>query len=220
MADPGIAAGPGAAGLARAGNGRVGVTVLTASGLTVRAGGKILLDHADLRLRAADRVLVSGPNGAGKTTLLRAMSGAIAPDGGRVTAAHQPVLLPQDNAGLPPAASVLGYFRSRVAVYADDAERLLAGYLFGPDQWRSRLRTLSAGEQRRLQLAVLVNSGSPVLLLDEPTNYLDFDALDVVEEALRAYRGTLVMVTHDTYFADRVGYTRHWHVRQGALRAR
>ena len=66
-----------------------------------------------------------------------------------------------------------------------------------------RLRSLSAGELRRLLLAVIVNTDARVLLLDEPTNFLDFDALDVLEEALRAYRGTLVTVTHDAYFAAR-----------------
>ena len=97
------------------------------------------------------------------------------------------------------------FFRSRVPVYVDDAERLLAGHQFGPDQWDAPLRSLSAGELRRLLLAVLVNSPQRVLLLDEPTNFLDFDALDVVEEALRRYRGTLLFVTHDRYFAAAVG---------------
>lgn len=192
-------------------------TVLSARGLTVKVQDRCLLDGVDLKLRAADRVLISGPNGSGKTTLLRALSGEIMPDSGEVIASHQPGVLPQDHVGLPPAISVLGYFRSRVAVYAEDAEQLLDGYLFGPDQWSSSLRTLSAGELRRLQLAVLVNCGSPVLLLDEPTNYLDFDALDVVEEALRAYRGTLAMATHDAYFAERVGCTRHWRVAAGSV---
>jgi ATPase subunit of ABC transporter with duplicated ATPase domains len=191
--------------------------VLTASGLTVRLGGAAVLDGVDLQLNAGDRVLISGPNGSGKTTLLRALSGEISPDSGEVAAACPPGLLPQSHQALPPASCVLDFFRAHVAVYADDAEALLDGYLFGPDQWSASLRTLSAGELRRLLLAVLVNGGSPILLLDEPTNYLDFDALDVVEEALRAYRGTLVMVTHDGYFAGRVGFTRHLRVGAGAV---
>jgi ATPase subunit of ABC transporter with duplicated ATPase domains len=208
----GTRAGPG-----QNGPGPAAGTVLAARGLTVTLGDRRLLDGVVLRLCAGDRVLVSGPNGAGKTTLVRALAGRLEPDSGQVDAVHQPGVLAQDNGGLPAAVSVLDYFRSAVAVYADDAERLLDGYLFGPDQWKVSLRTLSAGELRRLQLAVLVNCGSPVLLLDEPTNYLDFDALDVVEEALRAYRGTLVMVTHDAYFADRVGCTRHWQVSAGGV---
>ena len=77
--------------------------------------------------------------------------------------------------------------------------------------------TLSAGQLRRLLLAAMVNSPARVLLLDEPTNFLDFDALDVVEEALRAYRGTLVTVTHDRWFADAVGHTRRWRVGGGRV---
>jgi ATPase subunit of ABC transporter with duplicated ATPase domains len=191
--------------------------VLSARGLTVRLGGRCLLTDVDLELRAGDRVLVSGPNGAGKTTLLRALAGQQAPDAGAVTTAQPLAVLDQVQHGMPRATAVLDYFRSRVPVYAEDAEQLLDGYLFGPDQWEAPLRTLSAGELRRLQLAVLVNEGSPVLLLDEPTNYLDFDSLEVIEEALRGYRGTLVMVSHDRYFAERVGYIRHWRVEAGAV---
>jgi ATPase subunit of ABC transporter with duplicated ATPase domains len=111
----------------------------------------------------------------------------------------------------------MDFFRSRVPVYLDDAEKLLAGHQFGPDQWDSRLASLSAGELRRLLLAVLVNSPARVLLLDEPTNFLDLDALDVIEEALRRYRGTLLVVTHDRFFAESVGFGRRWHVADGAV---
>jgi ATP-binding cassette subfamily F protein 3 len=93
-------------------------------------------------------------------------------------------------------------------MYVDDAEATLAGYLFDADQLDQPLATLSAGELRRLLLATMVNSGAEVLLLDEPTNFLDFDSLDVVEAALRAFTGTIVMVTHDRYFARAVGCTR------------
>jgi ATPase subunit of ABC transporter with duplicated ATPase domains len=103
---------------------------------------------------------------------------------------------------------VLDFFRSRVPVYIDEAEALLDAYLFPTEDWDAPLRTVSAGELRRLLLATLVNSGVDVLLLDEPTNYLDFDSLDVIEEALATYRGTLVMVSHDAWFAKRVGVNR------------
>ena len=191
--------------------------VLSARGLTVRLGGRCLLSDIDLDLLAGDRVLVSGPNGAGKTTLLRALAGQLAPAAGTVSAARPPALLDQVQHAMPQAMPVLDYFRSRVPVYAQDAEQLLDGYLFGPDQWAAPLCTLSAGELRRLQLAVLVNEGAPALLLDEPTNYLDFDSLEVIEEALRSYAGTLVMVSHDQYFAERVGHTRRWRVQAGTV---
>jgi ATPase subunit of ABC transporter with duplicated ATPase domains len=112
---------------------------------------------------------------------------------------------------------VLDFFRSQVPVYVDDAERLLSGHQFDEEMWEAPLHTLSAGELRRLLLAVMVNSPQRILLLDEPTNFLDFDALDVLEEALRRYRGTVLVVTHDRYFAEAIGLTRHWHVEDGKV---
>lgn len=186
-----------------------GEVVLAARDLSVELGGRLLLDHVDVEVRRGDRVLITGRNGAGKTTLLNALARESAGGGTRT--------LPQTSDGLRTEVSVLEFFRSQVPVYVDEAERLLAGHQFGPDQWDVSLRSLSAGELRRLLLAVLVNSEERVLLLDEPTNFLDFDALDVVEEALRRYRGTLLMVTHDRYFAEAVGYGRLWHVGDGKV---
>ncbi|WP_229074853.1 ABC-F family ATP-binding cassette domain-containing protein [Actinoplanes sp. DH11] len=182
-----------------------GEIVLKVRDLTVAHGDRVLLDHVDLDVTRRDRVLITGRNGAGKTTLLRSLASR-----------HPEVaVLPQTDDGLRTATTVLDFFRERVPVYVDDAERLLAGHQFEAEQWSAPVRELSAGELRRLLLAVVVNSPSRVLLLDEPTNFLDFEALDVVEEALRRYRGTLLIVTHDRWFADAVGHTRHWHVADG-----
>jgi ATPase subunit of ABC transporter with duplicated ATPase domains len=185
-----------------------GEVVVKVRELRVAAGGRTLLACVDLDVRRGDRVLITGRNGAGKTTLLRALAQAGGPD---------VAVLPQTSDGLRTDESVMEFFRSRVPVYVDDAERLLQGHQFGPDQWDARLRSLSAGELRRLLIAVIVNSPARVLLLDEPTNFLDLDALDVVEEALRRFRGTLVTVTHDRYFAEAVGFTRRWHVADGVV---
>lgn len=171
----------------------------------------------DLIVRGGERILLSGRNGTGKTTLLWVLSGERPPDAGTVTAPGAVPVLPQTHDALRTSTTVLDFLRSRVPLYVDDAEALLDAYLFGPDTWDAPLSTLSAGELRRLLLAVMVNSGGEILLLDEPTNYLDFDALDVIEEALRAYQGTLIMVTHDEYFANRVGITRRWHLADGRL---
>ncbi|MCU7722483.1 ATP-binding cassette domain-containing protein [Actinoplanes sp. KI2] len=188
---------------------QAGEVVLKVRELTVAFGQRVLLDGVELDVRRGDRILVTGRNGSGKSTLMRALAEA---GGGDEVA-----VLPQTSDGMRSEATVLEFFRARVPVYVDDAERLLAGHQFGPDQWDVRTRSLSAGELRRLMLAVLVNSPARVLVLDEPTNFLDFDALDVVEEALRRYRGTLLTVTHDRYFADAVGHTRRWHVEAGAV---
>ncbi|GHJ45627.1 ABC transporter [Catellatospora sp. TT07R-123] len=190
--------------------------VLQARDLTLHRGGRTLLEPTDLTVYGGDRILLTGVNGAGKTTLLRALTGDT-PDGGAVDAPAGVSLLPPTHDDLRRPTTVRDFFRSHVPVYAEDAERLLEGYLFDDDQWDAPLRTLSAGELRRLLLAVMVNSRARVLLLDEPTNYLDFDSLDVIEAALREFRGTLITVTHDAYFADAVGHTRHWHLAGGKL---
>jgi ATPase subunit of ABC transporter with duplicated ATPase domains len=178
---------------------------LEVRGLTVKIATRTIFDNLDLDVAAGDRILVTGANGAGKTTLLRALAAEAGVD-----------MLPQTHdelrVGRRGEVTVLDFFRSRVAVYADEAEALLDAYLFGSDEWNARLSTLSAGELRRLLLAVMVNNPNRMLILDEPTNYLDFDALDVVEEAVRAFTGTLVAVTHDAYFATNVGFTRRWAV--------
>ncbi|GAA1985173.1 ribosomal protection-like ABC-F family protein [Catenulispora subtropica] len=193
--------------------------VLAAKAVSAAFGGRPVLDRVDVEVRGGDWILVSGRNGAGKTTLLRILAGQTEPDEGSVLASpgSTVAVLPQTHDLLRTAQTVFAYFRSQVPVYPEDAEQLLGAYLFGPDDWSTPLRDLSAGELRRLLLAVIVNSPARVLLLDEPTNYLDFDSLDVVEQALREFTGTVLMVTHDAYFAERVGYGRVWEVRDGSV---
>ncbi|WP_306216375.1 ABC-F family ATP-binding cassette domain-containing protein, partial [Actinoplanes sp. RD1] len=183
-----------------------GEVVAAVSDLSVRHGGRTVLQGVRAEVRRGDRILITGRNGAGKTTLLRALAG------------EHTAVLPQTDAGLRTSRTVMDFFRSRVPVYADDAERLLQAHQFGADQWDATMRSLSAGELRRLLLAVMVNSPQRVLLLDEPTNFLDFDALDTLEAALRAYRGTVVVVSHDRWFAEAVGARTVWHVADGQVR--
>ncbi|MEV0899501.1 ABC-F family ATP-binding cassette domain-containing protein [Actinoplanes sp. NPDC049802] len=188
-------------------DGDPGEIVLKIRDLTVTHGDRVVLRDVDADVTRGDRIVITGRNGSGKTTLLRAVADR-----------HPDVaVLPQTDDGLRGAGTVMEFFRARVPVYIDDAEKLLAGHQFDAGQWDTLIRDLSAGELRRLLLAVLVNSPSRILLLDEPTNFLDFAALDVIEEALRRYRGTLLIVSHDRYFADAVGHTRHWHVADGRV---
>jgi ATPase subunit of ABC transporter with duplicated ATPase domains len=190
--------------------------VLETTGLTVALGGHTILRDIDLTVRTGDRILVSGRNGAGKSTLLRALAGQLVPDRGQVHG--RGLLLPQTHDTVRSDVTVFDYLRARLPVYADDAERLLEAYLFGPDQWHRPLRAMSAGELRRLLLAIMANSPARTLLLDEPTNYLDFDALEVTEQALAEFRGTLLVATHDARFAAAIGCTQTWHVANSAIR--
>jgi ATPase subunit of ABC transporter with duplicated ATPase domains len=189
--------------------------VLETAGLTVALGGNTILRDVSLTVHNGDRILIGGRNGAGKSTLLRVFAGHLEPDGGEVSG--RGVLLPQTHDAVRSGVTVFDYFRSRLAVYAEDAERLLEAYLFGSDQWQRPLRALSAGELRRLLLAVMANSPARILLLDEPTNYLDLDALEVAERAFAEFQGTLLVVTHDARFATAIGCTRRWRVADGGV---
>lgn len=180
--------------------------------LPVLAGDRVLFEVYDLEIKPGARILISGPNGAGKSSLLAALAAQAAS-----TESSAVAVLPQTHDGLRLETSVIDYFRSRVPVYPEDAEQILTGYLFGEEQWTAPLRSLSAGELRRLLLAVAVNEGAPILMLDEPTNYLDFDSLDVVERAVREFGGTVLVVSHDRYFAQAAGLSQEWVVREGAL---
>jgi ATPase subunit of ABC transporter with duplicated ATPase domains len=191
--------------------------VLSAERITLSRGGRTLVRDLDLTVRAGERIVLTGANGTGKTTLLRALAGLDAPAAGQVRRAGPVALLPQTHDELRLPLTALDFFRSRVPVYIDEAEALLRAYLFDDDQQRQLLATLSAGELRRLLLATIVNGPAGTILLDEPTNFLDFDALDVMEEALRAYDGTLVIVTHDAVLPKSISTDRYLVLADGRL---
>ncbi|GAA2760456.1 ABC-F family ATP-binding cassette domain-containing protein [Actinopolymorpha rutila] len=167
-------------------------------------------------VRGGERVLVSGENGTGKSTLLSTLSGTLTPAHGAVRLSRAPGVLPQVHDNLPLTVPALDYLRRQVPIYEEDAERLLDSYLFDADQIRRPLGTMSAGEIRRLLLACLVNGGSDLLFLDEPTNYLDFESLDVLDEALAGYGGTVLAVSHDERFAESFRPTQRWRLHRQA----
>jgi ATPase subunit of ABC transporter with duplicated ATPase domains len=181
----------------------------------------------DLTLHGGDRVALVGPNGSGKSTLLHLLAGRVAADAGEVDVRGAMRLLPQvgvvdpprDTAARPPAAglALLDWFRAQTALPEADARTLLAHYRLGSEAIARPLGRLSPGERARVHVAAIVAAGAELILLDEPTNHLDFDTLEVIEAALRAYRGTLVIASHDRALIEAVGCERVVEVRDGRV---
>jgi len=198
--------------LARLAAARLGKTVLEAEDVTVAVGGRTLLDDVTWRLAPGERVGVVGPNGSGKTTLLDLLAGtsALAVEG-RIIRGKTVHLgyLTQDGADLDPSltareavAQVRGNLQADVG--PGSASQLLDRLgLRGDTQW-TPAGELSGGEQRRLQLLTILVGEPNVLFLDEPTNDLDVDTLTELEDLLDGWPGSLVVVSHDRYFLERV----------------
>jgi ATP-binding cassette subfamily F protein uup len=190
---------------------KFGRTFLEARGLRKSFGGRAVVAGLDLDLGPGDRLGVVGPNGAGKSTLLAMLSGALAPDRGTLHRAPrlQLAVLDQHRTGLDPDATVFdaaGDGNDRLTVGDDTVHvaTFLRRFLFPREQLTHRVAGLSGGERARLLLARLLLRGAHLLLLDEPTNDLDLMTLRVLEEALLAFDGAAVVVTHDRAFLDRV----------------
>ena len=191
---------------------RLGGKVVDVEDVSVAYGDKVLLDHATWRLGPGDRVALVGVNGAGKTTLVNVISGALVPDRGEVQRGTTVRLaqLSQDTVEIPPQMRVLESLEAvRGATTTSDGLELTAGQLcdrfgFRGARARTLVKDLSGGERRRLQLMRLLMEEPNVLILDEPTNDLDIDTLTALEDLLDAWPGTLLVVSHDRYFVERV----------------
>ncbi|MGI1805141.1 ribosomal protection-like ABC-F family protein [Exiguobacterium sp. TDN 0502] len=164
-----------------------------------------LFDAISFEIMAEDRIAIVGTNGSGKSTLLSLLLNELSPDAGTLTCGpsnHVGYL--SQHAYFEEDARLIDWFRQRIAVPEAEARHLLARFLFfGPTVFRSVL-SLSGGERVRLQLAVLVHSNVNVLILDEPTNHLDIESREILEEALEDFSGTLIAVSHDRYFLNRL----------------
>ncbi|MEV4014878.1 TlrC/CarA/OleB/SrmB family ABC-F type ribosomal protection protein [Nonomuraea angiospora] len=177
------------------GGAATGAEVAALDGVVV--AGRLRLDS--LAVRTGERLLVTGPNGAGKTTLMRVLAGELRPDAGEVRRADRVGLFRQDEGDIGPADRTVlrAYAYGRPGSLDDHADALLALGLFRPSDLGLRLGELSYGQRRRIELARLVSEPVDLLLLDEPTNHLSPMLVEQLEEALAAYPGALVVVTHD-----------------------
>ena len=191
---------------------RLGKTVLEAESITYRHGQTPLIDALTWRLGPGERVALVGANGSGKTTLLRLLAGELAPSSGHIVRGETVRIghLSQTPAALPAALSVLdaaSEVRGSAQLAGGEeltAARLIERFGFRGERARTRVGELSGGERRRLELMRLLMSEPNVLLLDEPTNDLDIETLRALEDLLDRWPGTLVVVSHDRYFIERV----------------
>jgi ATP-binding cassette, subfamily F, member 3 len=185
-----------------------GRTVLDLRGVSKRYGTEQVFRQVDLHIERGDRIALVGPNGAGKSTLMRMLSGVEAPDTGTRTEGHQVVAqyFAQDEATrLEPALTVYQTLAGEAPMHmVPHIRNILGGFLFSGDDVDKPVRVLSGGERTRLAVARMLLRPSNTLLLDEPTNHLDLDSKDVLLEALEDFGGTLIFVSHDRYFVDRL----------------
>ncbi|HET9262951.1 MAG TPA: ABC-F family ATP-binding cassette domain-containing protein [Vicinamibacterales bacterium] len=185
-----------------------GRTVLDLRSISKAYGARRVFDGVDLHIERGDRIALIGPNGAGKSTLMRMLSGVEAPDRGTRTEGHQVVMqyFAQDEATrLDPALTVYQTLAGDAPLHmVPNIRNILGGFLFSGDDVDKPVRVLSGGERTRLAVARMLLRPSNTLLLDEPTNHLDLDSKDVLLEALEDFGGTLIFVSHDRYFVDRL----------------
>jgi len=189
-----------------------GKLVADLKGVSKRFGDRIIFKNLTTRVIRGDRLAIVGPNGAGKTTLVKVLLGELQPDEGgvRLGANLDPVYLDQSREGLKSDMTLwdaltpgggdsilVRGISKHVAAYAKD-------FLFSEAQLRQPISTLSGGERNRLLLARALAKPANMLVLDEPTNDLDMDTLDKLEELLESYDGTLILVSHDRDFVDRL----------------
>ncbi|MDQ4135170.1 MAG: ABC-F family ATP-binding cassette domain-containing protein, partial [Pseudomonadota bacterium] len=188
-----------------------GTQVIEAEGVSKSFGDRPVVRDLSLRLLRGDRLGIVGPNGSGKTTLINLLTGVLEPDAGRVRlgANLQMVTLDQRRESLDPTATVaetltggrgdtvtIGSQTKHVVGYMKD-------FLFAPEQARTPVGVLSGGERNRLMLARALAKTSNLLVLDEPTNDLDLETLDLLQEMITDYSGTVLLVSHDRDFLDR-----------------
>jgi ATP-binding cassette ChvD family protein len=190
---------------------RLGEKVLVASGLRKAFGEKLLIEDLSFDLPRAGIVGVIGANGAGKTTLFRMITGEESPDAGTLELGDtvQPAYVDQSRDALDPMKTVWeeisgGEDELKLGERTVSSRQYTAGFNFKGTDQQARIGTLSGGERNRVHLAKLLRTGGNLLLLDEPTNDLDVDTLRALEQALLAFAGCALIISHDRWFLDRV----------------
>lgn len=212
----------GAAAMAFDSGQKSGKRVIEAMDISKTFGDRTIVSDFSIRIARGERIAMIGPNGVGKTTLLNMLTGALEPDTGTVKLGTNllPAIFDQNRSALDPKASLwdtltqdrdLGVSGSNDQIMVRGTPKHVVGYLkeflFSENQARGPVSALSGGEKARLLLARLMAKESNLLVLDEPTNDLDVETLDLLQEILDDYEGTVLLVSHDRDFLDRVATT-------------
>ena len=190
---------------------RLGRRIIECEAVCKALGGRTLISDFTYTILRDERMAVVGPNGCGKTTLLRMLAGQLAPDSGTIAVGETVKIgfFTQEFPKVAPNVRLIDFMRD-IAEYVEtpdgrfSASQMLEQFLFPPDVQYTPVERLSGGEKRRLYLASLLMASPNVLLLDEPTNDLDIATLEILEDYLSAFKGAVVVVSHDRYFLDRV----------------
>ena len=183
-----------------------GNDVLTVSDISKSFDGRALFSHVSFELKRGEHVCIIGANGTGKTTILKILNGLLMPDTGSVTLGARVLCAyyDQEHQVLHPELTL---FEELQNTWPDmnntEVRNMLAAFLFTGDDVYKRVADLSGGERGRLSLAKLMLSHANFLILDEPTNHLDMPSKEILEEAIRAFPGTVLCVSHDRYFINR-----------------
>ena len=166
-----------------------------------------LFNNVNFDIKRGERICIVGPNGVGKTTLLKIMMDELEPNGGYMKLGHNVVFgyYDQGQQLLNDENTVLDEVHDSYRLYSDTEVRSILGrFLFRNDQVFNQVKSLSGGERARLSLLKLMLSGANVLILDEPTNHLDIDSKEIFEDALMDFTGTVIVVSHDRYFLNKI----------------
>lgn len=192
-------------------NFKSGNDVLQGEGLSKSFGygsqEKRLFRNVDFDIKRGERICIVGPNGVGKTTLLKILMGELAPDNGRLKIGHNVEFgyYDQEQSFLTNSNTVLEELHDAYRLYTDTQLRSILGrFLFRGEEVFLEVGALSGGERARLSLLKMMLSGSNVLILDEPTNHLDIESKEVFEDALLEFPGTVIVVSHDRYFLNKI----------------
>ena len=180
--------------------------VLTVEELFLSYGERDIVEDVSFMIRRGEAVALIGPNGAGKSTLLKAITGELTPEAGFIDIGSRVSVgyFSQEHEELHPAWTPIDEIMSHFNYSEEKARNVLGMFLFQGDDVFKEIRDLSGGERARLSLLILFLQGNNFLILDEPTNHLDIPTREVVEEALMNFTGTLLVVSHDRYFLDKV----------------